>query len=183
MPTPIPSALRDFDKPRINRTASPVLALAVPWLLVMLGSLSPTWPLITSSPVLPPFGFLILVGWQQLRPGLFPVWAGLPLGLFDDLFSGQPFGSAVVLWSAAMLLLDLIEHRWPWQGFAFNWVVASGFIGGYLLLALELANLGGGKLTPLALVPQILLSLMAYPVCAKVVGLADRFRLIPVRQI
>ena len=183
MAPPIPSALRDFGKPRINRTASPVLALAVPWLVVMLGSLSPTWPVITSSPLLPPFGFLLLVGWQQLRPGLFPVWAGLPLGLFDDLFSGQPFGSAVVLWSIAMLALDLIEHRWPWQGFAFNWAVASGFIGGYLLLALQLANLSGGNLAPSALAPQLILSVLAYPVCAKMVGLADRFRLIPVRQV
>ena len=77
---PITETLRGFGKQRINRAPSPVLAISLPWLLVMLGSLSPTWPVIASAPLLPPFGFLLLVAWQQLRPGLFPVWAGLPLG-------------------------------------------------------------------------------------------------------
>ncbi len=183
MAPPLPSALRQFGKPRINRTASPVLALATPWLLVMLGSLSPTWPVIASAPLLPPIGFLLLVGWQQLRPGLFPVWAGWPLGLFDDLFSGQPIGSAVVLWSVTMLMLDFIEHRFPWRGFLSNWVVAGAFIAGYLLLALQIANLAGGANSPLVLLPQLAVAVLAYPVAAKLVGLADRFRLIPIRTV
>jgi len=183
MPPPLPSALRQFGKQRINRAASPVLALTTPWLLVMLGSLSPSWPVIASAPVLPPFGFLLLVGWQQLRPGLFPVWAGFPLGLFDDLFSGQPFGSAVVLWSAAMIALDFIDHRFPWRGFALNWLVASAFIAAYLLFALQIANLGGGNASPLVLLPQLAVAVLVYPLAARLVALADRFRLIPIRKI
>ena len=183
MPPPLPSALRQFGKPRINRTASPMLALATPWLLVMLGSLSPSWPVIASAPLLPPFGFLLLVGWQQLRPGLFPVWAGWPLGMFDDLFSGQPIGSAVVLWSAAMLALDFLEHGFPWRGFVLNWLVASAFISGYLLLALQIANLAGGAASPMVLLPQLAVAILVYPIGARLVGLADRFRLIPIRTV
>ena len=183
MAPPLPSALRRFGKPRINRTASPVLALATPWLLVILGSLSPTWPVIASAPVLPPFGFLLLVGWQQLRPGLFPVWAGWPLGMVDDLFSGQPIGSAVLLWSVAMIALDFLEHRFPWRGFLLNWLVARAFIGGYLFLALQLANLAGGTASAAVLLPQLAVAILAYPVAAKLVGLADRFRLIPIRKL
>ena len=183
MPPPLPSALRQFGKPRINRTASPVLAMATPWLLVMLGSLSPTWPIIASAPLLPPFGFLLLVGWQQLRPGLFPVWAGWPLGMFDDLFSGQPIGSAVVLWSAAMLALDFLEHSFPWRGFMLNWLVAGLFITVYLLLALQIANLAGGTAHALVLLPQLAVAILVYPLAARLVGLADRFRLIPIRTI
>ncbi len=183
MPNPLPSALRQFGKPRINRIASPVLALATPWLLVMLGSLSPTWPVIASAPVLPPFGFLLLVGWQQLRPGLFPVWAGWPLGMFDDLFSGQPIGSAVVLWSVAMLALDFLDHRFPWRGFVLNWLVASAFITGYLFLALQIANMAGGAASAVVLLPQIAVAVLAYPVTARLVGLADKFRLIPIRSV
>lgn len=183
MPTPLPSALREFGKPRINRAASPFLALTTPWLLVMLGSLSPSWPVISSAPVLPPFGFLFLVGWQQLRPGLFPVWAGFPLGLFDDLFSGQPFGSAVVLWSLAMLALDFIDHRFPWRGFALNWLVAGAFITGYLFMALGIANLGGGNAAPIVILPQLAVAILAYPITARLVALADRFRLIPIRKV
>ena len=77
----------------------------------MAGKMGPGWLLIASAPVLPPLGFLAFVAWRQLRPGLLPVWAGLPLGLFDDLFSGQPFGTAVMLWSIAAIVLDVIEAR------------------------------------------------------------------------
>lgn len=183
LPIPLPRQLRDVTRKKINRAPSPGLAMVVPWVLVMLGSLSPTWPIIASAPVLPPFGFLLLVGWQQLRPGLFPVWAGFPLGLFDDLFSGQPFGSAVVLWSAAMIALDFIDHRFPWRGFALNWLVASAFITAYLLFALQIANLGRGNTSSLVLLPQLAVAVLVYPVAARLVALADRFRLIPIRKV
>jgi len=183
VPSPLPSLLRGSGNRQVNRGPSPRLATAVPWLLVMLGSLSPTWPVIASAPVMPPVGFLLLVAWQQLRPGLFPVWVGLPLGLFDDLYSGQPLGSAVVLWSVAMLGLDFIEHRFPWRGFVLNWLEASGIIAAYLVLSLQIANLGGGA-TPLAtILPQVVLSVLAYPIAARLVGLADRVRLIKIREI
>ena len=183
MAPPLPSLLREIGKRQINRAPSPILAMSVPWLLVMLGSLHPTWPVIASAPVMPPLGFLLLVAWQQLRPGLFPVWAGLPLGLFDDLYSGQPFGSAVVLWSAAMLGLDFIEHRFPWRGFLLNWLEASGFIAAYLFLSLQIANLGGGATPLVTIVPQVVLAVLAYPIAAWIVGGADRFRLIKIREI
>ncbi|HEX4847175.1 MAG TPA: rod shape-determining protein MreD [Novosphingobium sp.] len=180
---PITETLRGFGKQRINRAPSPILAISLPWVLVMLGSLSPTWPVIASAPLLPPFGFLLLVAWQQLRPGLFPVWAGLPLGLFDDLYSGQPFGSAVLLWSVAMLLLDFLELRFPWRGVVLNWLSASGIITAYLVLSLQLANLAGGSASLGLILPQILLSILAYPIAARLVGAVDRFRLIPIRKL
>ena len=183
MPPPLPAALRTFGKPRINRAPSPLLAFAVPWVLVMLGSLSPLWPIVSSAPVLPPFGFLLLIAWQQVRPGLFPVWAGLPLGLFDDLYSGQPFGSAVVLWSLTMLALDLLEFRFPWRGIALNWLSASGFVALYLVLTLQIAKLSGGGAPLGVLLPQFVLSVLAIPLAARLVGLADRFRLIPIRTL
>lgn len=177
---PITDVLRDFGKPRLNRAPSPVLAVCLPWLLVMFGSLSPTWPIIASAPLVPPFGFLLLIAWQQLRPGLFPVWAGLPLGLFDDLYSGQPFGSAVMLWSLAMLALEFLEVRFPWRGVVLNWLSASGIIAAYLVLALTIANAGGGAAPIIILIPQILFSILAYPIAARLVGAADRFRLTPI---
>ncbi len=180
---PITDTLRDFGKPRINRAPSPILAFAVPWLLVMLGSLSPTWPIIASAPVVPPFGFLLLVAWQLLRPGLFPVWAGLPLGLFDDLYSGQPFGSAVLLWSIAMIGLDLLEVRFPWRGVLSNWLSASAIITVYLILAAQISRASGGTEALAVILPQVLLAVLAYPISAKLVGMADKFRLTPVQKI
>lgn len=177
---PVSTRLPRFGQPRINREPSKILAITAPWLLVMLGSLSPTWPIIASGPVVPPLGFLLLVIWQQLRPGLFPVWAGLPLGMFDDLFSGQPFGSAVMLWSAAMILLDLFEARFPWRSVVFNWLVASCLTVVYLICA---AWLAGANHTALAVIwPQVLLSILICPVLALLVSMTDRFRLIPIRK-
>jgi rod shape-determining protein MreD len=183
MASPLPPGLRDFGKRRINRAPSSTLAMGLPWLVVMLGSMTQNWLAISSAPIMPPLGFILLVAWQQMRPGLFPVWAGLPLGLFDDLYSGQPMGSAVTLWSITMLVLDFIEFRLPWRGIALTWVVASATIALYLYLAHFIAGLGAGGINPGLLLPQFGLSILAYPILARLVGLADRLRLIPIRPV
>lgn len=176
-------SLHAIARPRINRAPSPIMAVALPWLLVMLGSLGPILPLIASAPVVPPFGFLLLVAWQQQRPGLFPVWAGLPLGLFDDLYSGQPLGSAVMLWSLAMIGLDVIEARFPWRGFALNWLVAAGIIVTYIIASLAIANHAGGHTMLTVLVPQLVVSVLSYPLAGRLVGAWDRLRLFRVKVI
>ncbi len=183
MPVPIPEQLKDLTRPRINRAPSPVLALSLPWVLVMMGSLSPASPVIASAPVMPPLGFLFLLGWLHLRPGVMPVWAGLPLGLFDDLYSGQPLGSAMLLWSLATIAMDFVETRFPWRGFMQNWLVASTVIAGYLLMAAWFAGVHRQPDLLLAMLPQIGLSILAYPLAVQIVGLADRLRLIPVRVV
>ena len=168
---------------RINRAPSPVLARGVPWLSVLLASLVPMWFIIASAPVLPPFGLLMLLAWRQLRPGLLPVWAGLPLGLFDDLSSGQPLGSAVLMWSAAMIILDVIEARVPWRNFLVEWLVASVIIAVTIVLGLVLANAAGAGTPLLVLIPQILISILAYPLVARLVAKLDHFRLLPIVEL
>jgi rod shape-determining protein MreD len=168
---------------RINRVPSPFLARGLPWASVMISSILPGMLLIASAPILPPLGFLAFVAWRQLRPGLMPVWAGLPLGIFDDLYSGQPVGSAVLLWSLAAIVLDEIEERLPWRNFLTEWLVAMALILAYIVLSLFIANIVGAS-TPLhVIVPQIVISLLCYPFVGRVVALADRFRLIPFREI
>jgi rod shape-determining protein MreD len=180
MPTSLRARLSTPAVPKINRAPSPVLAVSMPWLLVMLGSLSPILPWISTSPVMPPLGFMILVAWLQMRPGLFPVWAGLPLGLFDDLFSGQPFGSGILLWSLVTILLDFVEVRFPWRGFLQNWLLAAAVLAAYLLAAGVLAS-------GLAGAAQVLLQLgfavVLYPLVGRIVGMADRLRLVSFRAI
>lgn len=179
----LPSSPKDRFRKRINRAPSPMLARIVPWASIMLGSVAPAWIIIASAPVLPPIGFLMMVAWRQLRPGLLPVWAGLPLGLFDDLYSGQPMGNGVFLWSLAVIALDLIEARLPWRNFVTEWLVAAGLIAGYLVLGLGIANLVGGRAPLPVIVPQIILSICLYPLIGRIVAGFDRFRLLPFREI
>lgn len=167
----------------INRAPSPLIARSVPWLSIMIGSLLPTILIIASAPILPPLGFLVLIAWRQLRPGLLPVWAGLPLGLFDDLFSGQPLGSAVLLWSATMITLDIIETRLPWRNFVIEWLVASALIAAYIALGLVIADITNGSTSFHVIVPQMILSIVVYPVVGRVVAAFDRTRLTPFMEL
>ena len=183
MPGALPGQLKDLVRPRINRAPSPVLAMALPWILVMFGSLSPAWPVISSAPVMPPLGFLFLLGWLHLRPGLLPVWAGLPLGLFDDLYSGMPFGSGIVLWSGTMLAMELIDEKFLWRGFVQDWLAASALIAAYLFIASLLAGLATGYPLPLVILPQTLVSVVLYPVVSRLVALLDRVRLLPLKRL
>jgi rod shape-determining protein MreD len=183
MPSRLVNAVNNRFRRRINRAPSPLLARGVPWASVMLGSLLPAWLFLASAPYVPPVGFLTLLAWRQLRPGLLPVWAGLPLGLFDDLYSGQPMGSAILLWSVAMIALELIELRFPWRSFALEWLVATALILVYIVAALGAANAAGGN-TPIAvLAPQVILAVLLYPFIGRIVAALDRFRLIPLMDM
>ncbi len=120
-----PRARSDIYGRRINRAHSPLRARSVPWVSIMLGSALPVLLMADLMPVLPSLGFLLLLGWRMVRPGLLPLWAGAPLGAFDDLMSGQPFGSAIMLWSLAMIAIELIETRFPWRDFWHDWFTAT----------------------------------------------------------
>ncbi|KQM17490.1 hypothetical protein [Novosphingobium sp. Leaf2] len=162
---------------RINRRPSVIVASALPWLTVIAGSIMPGWLLIASAPVLPPLGFLVFLAWRQLRPGLLPMWAGLPLGMVDDLFSGAPFGTAVLLWSVAAIVLDNVETRLPWRNFLTEWLVAIGLIIAYMVLCLGIANIAGAAAFIDVIFPQVFISVLFYPLVGRFVALADRVRL------
>lgn len=177
-----PAFLLALRRPkRINRAPSPALAAGLPWASVALLSLVPFAPLIASAPVLPPVAFMALLAWRMLRPGLLPVWAGAPLGAFDDIYSGQPFGSAVLLWSASMLAMDLVDRRLRWRGFFGDWALAAAFVAACLVLAAVFADLAGGAAPLDAIVPQVLLSAVIHPVVMRLVAALDRVRLMPLR--
>lgn len=118
-----------------------------------------------------------------MRPGLMPMWVGVPLGAFDDLFSGQPFGSAILLWSLTMIALELIETRFPWRGFWQDWFTAGLGILLYIFAAMLVS--GATLSLPLVqtIVPQIALSILLYPLIARMIASADRFRLSRARRI
>ncbi len=178
-----PRSRRDRYGSRINRDHSQLLANFVPWASIVVASVIPVFPLVSAVPLWPPLGFLLFLSWRFIRPGLLPVWAGFPLGLSDDLFSGQPFGSAILMWSLAIIALEYLEARFPWRGFLQDWMAATLAIGLYLALA-ALFSGGNISLERLLLIgPQFLLSILIFPIVGWLVAILDRLRLLRIRVI
>jgi rod shape-determining protein MreD len=162
---------------RRDRFAPPPTAVEqqlIPVISVMLASLAPLLPMIASTPVVPPFGFMMLVGWRLMRNDLWPVWAALPLGIFDDLFSGAPIGTAAALWTMTFIAIDAIDRRWVWRDHFQDWGIAAAFVVAYLVAALWLS---GGGLPLIMLLPQIAFATLLFPVTARIAAMLDRWRL------
>lgn len=166
----------DMFQRKLNRAPSPVLATIVPWLSIALLSLAPLSPIIASAPVLPPLAFMLLIAWRLFRPGMLPLWAGAPLGFVDDLFSGQPIGSAVLLWSITMIALEALDNWQRWRSFWQDWAVAIVLIAIYLALAHMIAVMAGTIWYPSLLLPQLLISVLSFPLFTRLVAILDVLR-------
>lgn len=114
--------------PKLGRTPSNFRLTGTPVITVMLGSSITVLPVIAQAPVMPPFGLLLLLSWRLLRPELWRVWIGVPLGLFDDIMSGQPIGSAMFLWTMMLIGIDAVEHRMVWRSYRQDWLIAAAAI-------------------------------------------------------
>lgn len=178
-----PTARADRYGSRINREQSPWRALSVPYTTIMIASIAPFLFLADVMPLIPPIGFLMFLGWRIMRPGLLPLWAGVPLGAFDDLFSGQPLGSAILLWSVAMIALELIETRFPWRGFWQDWFTAGLGVTLYILVAMLVSGSKPTLEMTVATTPQILVAILLYPFLARLIAGFDRFRLSRSRRV
>ena len=89
----------------------------------------------------------------------------------------------MLLWSLALIGIELIEARFPWRGFWQDWFTAGVMAVAYWFAALLVS---GASLTPEMLavaVPQALLSVLLYPIMARMVAGLDRFRLKRARRI
>ena len=178
-----PRARRDAFGSKINRDHSALLAFGVPWLSIALASLTPLLPIIAPAPIVPPLAFMLLLAWRLMRPGLLPLWSGLPLGAFDDLFSGQPFGSGILLFSLSLIGIELLDVRFPWRSFWQDWIIAIGLLAAYLVLAALVSGARSNSELYHALVPQFVLSIVMFPLVARIVSMLDRLRLLRVRRL
>ena len=163
--------------PRRDNFAPPPTAFEqqlIPVVSVMLASLAPLLPMVVSTPIVPPFGFMMLLAWRLLRNDLWPVWAALPLGAFDDLLGGAPVGTAMALWTITFIAIDAIDRRWVWRDHLQDWGIAVAFVAAYLVLALWLSS---GVLPLWVLMPQLVLTALLYPVVARTTAMLDRWRL------
>jgi rod shape-determining protein MreD len=167
---------REYES-RFDREQSMLKMLAIPIASVALASMITALPIFTDEPLLPPFGLLMFLSWRLMRPGLLPVWSGVPFGLMDDLFSGQPFGSAGLLWSLAMLIIEIIDSRAIWRDHVQDWLIAAILIAAVLLGGLWIAGMAHAAPEPIVLLPQIILSILLYPLAVRICARLDSWRL------
>jgi rod shape-determining protein MreD len=163
-------------EPRLNRQASAWALIGIPAASVMLGSLTVLIPNISVYPMLPPVGLLLLLAWRMLVRDLWPTWVALPLGFFDDLFSGQPMGSAMLLWTLVFLILDILDRWMMWRDYRQDWIIASVLIAIVLALSLAISNSAGGATSGWLLLPQMLASALAFPMAVRICARLDRLR-------
>ena len=168
----------------MNRAAEPAKARLlpprariVPIAAVMAGSLLATLPIVTTVPLLPPFGLLMLLAWRLLRSELWQAWIALPLGLFDDLFSGQPLGSAVVLWTLALLAADLVDNRALWRDYWLDWMIAGVILALGIIGAWGIVAITTGADHRLLVVPEITSAITCCPAAMRICAAMDRWRL------
>lgn len=151
-------------------------ARALPWVTVMAGSLVTIVPVVATLPLLPPCGLLMLLAWRLLAPLALRRWAPAPLGLFDDLVSGQPLGSAMMLWTLAFFLIDLFDQRTLFRAFAQDWLIASGAIAFCLIGGRLVATPLGAHVDGVLLV-QVIVTALLFPCAARLVAWIDRRRI------
>lgn len=146
------------------------LARFLPAVSVVLASSLTLWPFIARVPLLPPFGLLILLGWRLARPESLRIWAPLPLGFFDDLISGQPLGSAMLLWMACFFMIDLVDQRVIHRDFWQDWLVAAGSIAFCLIVGRLVASPLGAHVDTVLLL-QVAVTILLFPLAARLCAL------------
>jgi rod shape-determining protein MreD len=132
---------------------------------------------VATVPLIPDFAFLVLLAWRLLRPEIWPAWAALPLGLFNDLVSGHPIGQSMMVWTALFLLLELADSRTGWRDYWLDWLFAALAILAHSFAGWYIATKMGSRAEFNILLPQYLLSIFAYPLVARLVVGLDRWRL------
>lgn len=149
----------------------------IPAASVVAASLLAALPIVTSTGWYPDFGFLALISWRLLRADPWPAWWAAPLGLVNDLVTGAPIGLSVALWTAVMILLDLVDRRTMWRDYWIEWGLAALLL--FLNESLErwAAGLMGAPLPFSKIVPPLLVSIFVFPIAAWIVSRIDRWRL------
>lgn len=149
----------------------------IPAASVAVASMITALPIMLDSSLLPPLGFLMLVSWRLMRSDLWPVWIGIPLGFWDDLFSGQPIGSAMALWTIVLIAMDALDARVIWRDYRVDWVI-GGIATSFVLIAGAFLAQPEARIDLLTLTgPQILISLFMLPATMLLVGQLDSWRL------
>ena len=150
---------------------------ATPVVSTIIASLAAAMPIVTQSPLVPELSLLVLIAWRLLRPEIWPAWAALPLGLFNDLVAGHPVGQSMAAWTILFLACDYIDSRLGFRDYWMDWIIAACAIAFYIAAAWYIGLLMGATIPFSVMLPQLAVSILVYPFIARIVLALDRWRL------
>jgi rod shape-determining protein MreD len=84
-------------------------------------------------------------------------------------------GSAILLWQLCFIGIDLIDHRLVFRDFWQDWLIAAGSIA-FCLIAGRLVATPLGAHVDTVLLVQVMVSVMLFPVAARIAVWLDRRR-------
>jgi rod shape-determining protein MreD len=160
----------DGQAPTLSR-----FARAVPPVTTMLASALSALPVVSDAPTWPPLGLLTVLGWRLLRPELWGAWMALPLGLGDDLLTGQAPGTAMASWTILFLALDIIDERFLFRDYMLDWAIAATGICLCMIGAVLASGQHWAQLP--VFLPQMALSVLCFPLVERICAALDRWRL------
>ena len=134
-------------------------------------------PVVVNAAYVPDLGYIVFICWRLLRPEMWTARTTLPLGLFNDLVAGHPLGQSMALWTLTLLVLDFVETRAVFRDFWMDWLLASVLILFNTFGSWLVALMMGSRTSVVVLWPQLALSILAYPVIARLIVFLDRWRL------
>jgi len=134
-------------------------------------------PVVAESPWMPNLGFLVLLTWRLMRPELWPIWAAAAFGLAADLVSGAPLGQSTLLWTAIFLGLDSLDAWMGTRDYWLDWAAAAAAIFFHGVGVWYIALLMRSDVAFWVMAPQLAMSVLAYPIAARLILLLDRWRL------
>lgn len=160
----------------LDRRPKP-LARAIPALSVAAASLLPLAPVVAEVGWMPDTGFLLLLAWRLLRNDVIPAWWAAPLGLWNDLVLGLPIGLSVATFTAAMIMLDLLDRRTMWRDYWLEWLIAACLLALAEVARRQVDAATGASYPLVVLLPAIVIAILSFPVAAWAASRIDHWRL------
>jgi rod shape-determining protein MreD len=135
-------------------------------------------PIVSSTLWIPNLAFMTLITWRLVRPEIWQAQIALGLGLLADLIvPGAPLGQSMLLWTLIFLGLDYADHLLGVRDYWLDWTLATGAIIFHSAGVWYIALLMGAKVGIIIMIPQLVLSILVYPLIARIVLGLDRWRL------
>lgn len=153
------------------------LAQFTPAASVVAASALALLPIVASVGWGPDFGLLLLLAWRLLRGDAIPSWWAAPLGLINDLITGSPIGLSVVIWSGAVLALELLDRRTMWRDYWVEWALAALLLFLNDVVRWRVDALMGAPLPFAVLWPPLVIAIFTFPLAAWAASTIDRWRL------